>query len=97
MPAYVLLMKMTAKGAADMKNAPQRVADSLKLWDKMGGSLKSIHITMGPYDYVGIGEAPDDETAAAFAMAMSASGNVTTTSMRAFTPDEFAALASRLP
>ena len=37
MPAYVLLMKMTAKGAADMKQAPQRLAESLKLWDAMEG------------------------------------------------------------
>ena len=62
-----------------------------------GGTLRSIHVTMGPYDYVGVGEAPDDETAAAFAMALTAGGNVTTTSMRAFTPDEFAGLAAKLP
>lgn len=97
MPGYILLMKMTGKGAAEMKQAPQRLAESVKAWQAMGGTLRSIHVTMGPYDYVGVGEAPDDQTAAAFALALSAQGNVTTTTMRAFTPEEFGDIVAKLP
>lgn len=97
MPSFVLLMKMTSKGASDIKNAPQRLADGVKAFEAMGGTMKGLYVTMGPYDYVGIGEAPSDEVAAALALSLSAQGNVTTTSCRAFTPEEFGALVAKLP
>lgn len=97
MPSFVLLMKLTAKGAAEIKEAPRRIDEGVKAFEAMGGKLSSFHITMGPYDYVSIGEAPSDEVAAAFAMALTSQGNVTTTSMRAFNRDEFGVLVSKLP
>jgi uncharacterized protein with GYD domain len=97
MPQFVLLMNLTAKGAADIKAAPARVGEGLKSFEAMGGKVKEFVVTMGPYDYVAVGEAPSDEAAAAFALALSAQGNVTTTSMRAFSTEEFAAMVARLP
>jgi uncharacterized protein with GYD domain len=52
---------------------------------------------MGEYDYVAIGEAPNDEAAATFALALGSLGNVKTTTLRAFTKDEFATLVKKLP
>ena len=97
MPAFVLLMNITAKGAADIKDAPARIEEGIKAFEAMGGTMHSFHVTMGTYDYVAVGEAPSDEVAAAFAMALTSQGNVTTTSLRAFSRDEFAALAGKLP
>jgi uncharacterized protein with GYD domain len=97
MPAFVLLMKLTAKGAADIKAAPERIAEGVKAFEAMGGKMYSFHITMGPYDYVAIGEAPSDEVAAAFSLALTGQGNVTTTSMRAFTRDQFKGVVGTLP
>ena len=97
MPAFVLLMNLTAKGAADIKNMPQRIEESVKRFEAMGGKVTSFHVTMGPYDMVAVGEAPSDEVAATMAMALSAVGNVTTTSLRAFSREEFAAILAKLP
>ena len=97
MPAFVLLMNLTAKGVADIKAAPQRIDEGLKSFEAMGGKVHTFHVTMGPYDYVAVGEAPSDEIAAIFAMALTSQGYVTTTSMRAFSRDEFAALVGKLP
>ena len=97
MPQFVLLMNLTAKGAADLKAAPARVGEGLKAFEAMGGKVKDFLVTMGPYDYVAVGEAPSDEAAAAFALALAAQGNVTTTSMRAFSTEEFAAMVAKLP
>jgi uncharacterized protein with GYD domain len=97
MPAFVLLMNLTAKGVADIKAAPTRIDEGLKAFEAMGGKVHSFHVTMGAYDYVAVGEAPSDEVAATFAMALTSQGYVTTTSMRAFTRDEFAAMVGKLP
>lgn len=97
MPAFVMFMNLTAKGVADIKDAPARVEEGIKAFEAMGGTMHSFHVTMGPYDYVAVGEAPSDEVAAVFAMALSAKGNVTTTTLRAFSRDEFAALVGKLP
>jgi len=52
---------------------------------------------MGEYDYVGIGECPNDETAIALALAGGSQGNVRTTTLKAFTKDEFAEIVKKLP
>ena len=97
MPKYVLLMRLTQKGASEIKQAPQRIEESIKAWEAMGGSLDVLVATMGRYDYVSVGEAPSDEVAATFAAALASQGYVTTESMRAFTPQECARLLAQLP
>ena len=97
MAHYVLLMNMTEKGARAAREIPARIAEGMKAWEAMGGKTLSFHITMGPYDYVAVGEAPSDEAAAAYALALASQGNVTTLSMKAFTPDEMSAVVGKLP
>jgi uncharacterized protein with GYD domain len=63
----------------------------------MGGKMLSFHATMGPYDYVAVVEAPSDEIAAGYALALASQGNVTTLSMKAFTPEQMGAIVARLP
>jgi uncharacterized protein with GYD domain len=97
MPTYVLLMKLTEEGAKDAKNIPARIDAGMKAFEAMGGKTHSFHVTMGPYDYVAIGEAPSDEVAAALALSLASQGRVTTLSMKAFTRDEVAAIVAKLP
>ena len=44
--------------------------------------------TMGRYDMVTVGEAPNDEMVATFAAGLAARGYVTTETLRAFTMEE---------
>ena len=97
MPTYVLLMKLTTEGARAAKEIPARIDEGVKAFENMGGKVTSFHVTMGPYDYVAVGEMPSDETAAAFSLALASRGFVTTTTMKAFTPQEIGAIVSRLP
>ena len=90
-------MKMTGEGMDDIKEAPQRTREAVEKMEAMGGKLLGLYVTMGEYDYVGIAECPNDEVALAFLLGLGAEGNVRTTTMRAFTPEEFAAVVSRLP
>jgi uncharacterized protein with GYD domain len=97
MPSYIVLMKLTEQGAKDIKQAPARVEAGIKGMEAMGGKVTGFYVVMGDYDYVAVGEAPNDETAATFALALGSLGNVKTTTLRAFTKDEFAALVKKLP
>ena len=97
MPTYILLMKLTEQGIKTIKDAPKRVEEGIKAFEKMGGKMLGFYLTTGEYDYVSIGEAPSDEAAVTFALALGSRGNVRTTSLKAFTKEEFAAMVKKLP
>lgn len=97
MPTYVTLYKLTEQGIKDVKGAPQRIEDGIKSWETAGGKLVAFYATQGEYDYVAISEAPNDEMAAAFALGQGARGYVRTTSMRAFSQEEFASIVAKIP
>ncbi len=97
MPSYVVLMKLTDQGIKAIKEAPDRIEDGVKAWEGMGGRLTDFYTTMGEYDYVAVGEAPSDEVAVAFSMALGSRGNVRTTTLRAWPREAFAEMVKRLP
>lgn len=94
---YVGLYKMTEKGATEIKKSPERMKDAIDAWEAMGGTTRVVLATMGEYDFVSVGEAPSDEVAATFAAALGAMGFVATTTLRGFTPEEFAGMLAGLP
>ena len=93
----IMLMKLTDQGAKDIKNAPQRIEQAIKTYEKMGGKMVGFYAVTGEYDYIAIGESPNDEVGMAFAIGLSALGNVRTTTIQAFTKEEFAGLVKKLP
>ena len=97
MPNYVILMKLTDQGAKTIKDAPGRVEAGIKAFEKMGGKVIGFYAVMGEYDYVTVGEAPSYEVATTFALGLGSLGNVKTTTLRAYTKEEFAAMVKKLP
>lgn len=97
MPAYVTLYKLTGKGMADIKSAPDRIKQAKELAEKMGGRTIGVWVTMGEYDMIAISEGPDDVSAALATLAIAQSGNVTSQTMKAFSEDEFAQIVAKLP
>jgi len=97
MPTYVSLINWTEKGAATFKDTIDRADAGRALAGAFGGSLKEIYWTLGPYDIVAVSEAPDDESATAFALALGSQGNVRTTTMRAFDADEMKGIIAKTP
>jgi uncharacterized protein with GYD domain len=93
----ILLMKMTEQGAKDIKSAPQRIEQAIAAFEKMGGKILGFYLVTGEYDYISIWEAPNDEVAMAFTMGLSALGNVKTTTIEAYSKEEFAAMVKKLP
>lgn len=97
MPTYVILMNLTEQGVKDIKGAPARIEAVRKALEAAGGKLLAFYAVMGPYDYVAVAEAPSDEVALAQLLALGMMGTVRTTTLKAFTIEEFAAILKKLP
>lgn len=88
MATYVMLMKWTEQGAADITDGKQGREAGKKAAKALGVTWKRSYLVMGEYDVIVIAEAPDDETIAKFALLGAMSGAVNTKTMRAFTEAE---------
>jgi uncharacterized protein with GYD domain len=89
MPHYVLLMNWTDQGVQSFKESADRADAARTALATKGISLKDIYWTIGTYDLVCVAEAPDDAILSAALLVLGAQGNLRTTTMRAFTGDEF--------
>ena len=97
MPHYVVLYKLTDQGIRNIKDGPRRIEEGIKAGEAAGIKVNGWFATMGEYDYVAFGEAPNDEVISTLALAVGSQGNVRTTIMRAYTREEFAEIVGRLP
>jgi len=95
MPTYISLVSWTDKGISTFKDTVDRADAAGALMAKFGGSMKEIYWTIGPYDIVVVSEAPDDQSATAFALELGAQGNVRTTTMRAFDGNEMRSIIAK--
>src|SRR3954463_15346233 len=96
MATFVMLVSFTEQGVRNVKETTKR-ADAFKdMARKVGLTVKDLYWTLGPYDVVAIGEAPDDETATAAALSISALGHVRTQTLRAFSRDEMGAILDKM-
>ena len=87
MPTYISLVKLDRTRNSRHKRESRSGYASAELVESFGGKLQ-LYWTIGPYDLVGIFEAPDDETAAAMQLTVGSRGAVRTTTLRAFQREE---------
>jgi uncharacterized protein with GYD domain len=95
MPTYVALLNWTDQGIRSIRETVQRADSAIELAQKHGANLQT-YWTVGPYDLVGILEAPDDESATAFLLETASFGNVRTTTLRAYDREEMSGILERL-
>ena len=97
MPTYITLYRFTDQGINAIKDIPQLIEEAIKEYEAMGGKVIGVYAVMGEYDIVGIGELPNDEAAMTFALGLGSRGNVRSTTLKAFTKEEFAGMIKKLP
>ena len=97
MTTYISLLKLTDQGIKNIKDAPARVEQAIKAMEAGGGKFIGFYVVMGEYDYIIIGEAPSDEAMMTYSLALGSLGNVRSTTMKAFTKEQFADLVKKLP
>ena len=88
MPTYVALINWTDQGIKNFKDTVDRYESAQELLREAGVSFRDVYWTIGPYDIVGILDAPDDESATAALLSVGGQGNIRTTTLRAFNTSE---------
>lgn len=97
MSVFIMLIKFTDQGIQNIKSSPKRADTARFLAKSCGAEVKHIYLTLGTYDLIVIVEAAKDEAAARFALALDSIGNVRSTTMKAFTEDEYRHIIETLP
>ena len=93
---YITLINFTDKGSSHIKESTARAHAFDDIAAKSGVQVEGQFWTMGSYDLVSVVEAPDDESATAFCLALGAQGNVHTQTLRAFSRDEMNAILAKM-
>jgi uncharacterized protein with GYD domain len=96
MAMYVSLIQFTDQGIRNVKDTIKRSEAAMAEAEKMGMKIIDALWTMGAYDVVVVLDAPDDETATAFACKISSLGNVKTHTLRAFRREEMEGILSKI-
>ncbi len=84
MGTYIALLDFTEQGIRNIRDSPHRADQFGALAEQAGAKIVAQYWTIGSHDGVLILEAPGDEVAASILLALGASGNVRTTTLRAF-------------
>lgn len=95
-PTYVGLINWTDQGIRNVRDTLQRADRADQLGEKYGVRIDQLYWTAGPYDLVGVLEAPDEEAVSAFALELGATGSVRTTMLRAYGREEISRIIERL-
>jgi uncharacterized protein with GYD domain len=82
-PTFIVLGRLTAQAKRDQAKA-QKSRDQLFAEFQSKGFRFTPYSTLGPYDVADIVEAPTEELMMKFLMAAGATGDIETTTLRAF-------------
>jgi uncharacterized protein with GYD domain len=96
MATYVVLTKFTDQGIRNAKDSPKRAEAFKQMAKTLGATVKELFWTQGRYDIVTIVEAPDEISATALNLSISALGNVRTESLRAFSAAEMMTIVNKM-
>lgn len=91
MSVYVMLSNITSQGAKTLKSKPARIKEVNQEVERMGGKIISQYAVLGPYDFITVLEAPDNETVAKISLEIGARGSVKILTLAAIPVDSFIA------
>jgi uncharacterized protein with GYD domain len=84
-----MLTTLTDAGRKTIKEKPSRIKEVNKEVESMGVKVLSQYAMLGPYDFVNILEAPNNEVMTRVALELGARGTIQPITMAAMTLDEF--------
>ena len=97
MPSYLVLGNLTDQGIRTIKQGPERLQGIKQAAQAAGGRVIFFYLTMGQHDFAALLELPNDEAAARILLAAGAQGSARTTTLRAFTEEEYGKIIASLP
>ena len=84
MATFIALLDYTDQGIRNIEDSPHRADQFNEMAEKRGARVVAQYWTIGNHDGVLVLEAPNDEVAASILLSLGATGNVRTTTLRAF-------------
>jgi uncharacterized protein with GYD domain len=98
MAQYMVLFSFTDQGMRKIKESPARVEAAKETFQKLGANVKAFYAALGQdFDTVFLVEAPNDESVAKAALAVSLAGNVRTRTIPLLSGGEFKRTIAALP
>jgi uncharacterized protein with GYD domain len=76
MPTYVLLSTLTPEGRRSLRRNPDRLMEVNKEIEAFGCTVCDQYALLGPYDFLSIVEAQDNETIARLAVILGSRGTI---------------------
>ncbi|MBS3737054.1 MAG: GYD domain-containing protein [Candidatus Bipolaricaulota bacterium] len=89
MSTYILLSEVTDEGASTIREHPERIKEVNEEIEKLGAEVKEQFAILGPYDFVNIVEAPDEETISRVSVELGSRGTVKIQTLTAIPIDDF--------
>jgi uncharacterized protein with GYD domain len=83
MPTYILLSTLTDQGRKTLKNNPSRIKEVNKEIEAIGAKVIHQWATLGPYDFVNVVEAPNNDTIFRVSVELGSRGTIEIMSMPA--------------
>lgn len=91
MPTYVMLSTLGPDGHARLRENPERLREVNADVESMGVKVLEQFALLGPYDFLNILEAPDEQTMAKVATTLAARGTLKTLTLTAIEVEDFIA------
>jgi uncharacterized protein with GYD domain len=91
MATYIMLSRLTDKGAETVKENPARIKAVDQELAALGVKVVAQYAVLGPYDFVSIIEAPDNMAVARVSAELASRGSVRIQTLVAVPIDEFIA------
>lgn len=88
MAKYILLSTLTEDGRKTLKSKPERIKEVNEEVEAFGVKVLEQYAVLGPYDFVNLVEAPDNEAIFKMSVELGSRGTIQITSMPAITVDE---------
>ena len=89
MGIYVMLTNLTDEGRKTIRENPDRIREVNKEVETMGVKVLAQYVLMGPYDFLNILEAPNNETVAKMTVELGARGTLEILTVPAISLDDF--------
>ena len=89
MSTYLMLLNWTDQGIRNIKESPKRMDAAKKLAKDLGGEIKTVYMTQGTFDLALVADMPSDEKTASFLPKLGSLGNVRTTTLKAYSEDDY--------
>jgi uncharacterized protein with GYD domain len=86
---YILLSAVTPQGAQTLKATPERLLEVNREVESLGARVVQQWAVLGPYDFVTIIEAPDDEVISRVSLALASRGSARFETLTAMSVDRF--------